>query len=70
MANINTIILPLEWAINIPMIVFLLLEIVTGFRALQLMAKAQGVKFQVSELHPLKQERSRQQDQREENVAY
>ncbi len=52
MANTNTIILPLEWAINIPMTVFLLYEVITGVVALHLMIKAQGIKFHVSRLHP------------------
>ena len=52
MANTDTIILPLEWAINIPMAVFLLYEITTGVVALHLMIKVQGIKFHVSRLHP------------------
>ena len=52
MANVNTVILPLEWAVNISLVIFLLVEIVTGFRGLQLMARAQAVKFQLSQIHP------------------
>lgn len=52
MANVNTIILPLEWAINCPLVLFLLLQIFAGFRALQLLIRVQAVKYHVSLLQP------------------
>ena len=48
LANINTIILPLERAIGVPLLAFLLLQLFLGFRALQLMVKAQAIKFHLN----------------------
>lgn len=64
MANINTVILPLEWAICIPLVVFLLVEIIIGLRALQLMVRAQAVKFQLSQIHPGLEMRERRRKRR------
>lgn len=52
MANTNTTILPLDTAINIPLLAFLLAELCLGFRALQLMIGAQAVKFYLSQFAP------------------
>ena len=52
MANTDTLVLPLEWAVNIPMALFLLFQVISGVVALHLLIKAQGVKFQVNRLHP------------------
>ena len=52
MANTNTVILPLEWAVNIPMTLFLVCEVICGVVALHLLIKSQGIKFQVNQLHP------------------
>ena len=52
MANVDTLILPLEWAVNTPIAAFILVEIVTGLRAIQLMTRAQAVKFRISQIHP------------------
>lgn len=52
MVNVNTVILPLEWAVNIPIAAFILFEIVVGLRAMHLMTRAQAVKFQISQIHP------------------
>lgn len=52
MCNINTVILPIEWAINIPLVLFLVVQICTGFRALQRMVSIQAIKYQVSLLQP------------------
>lgn len=67
MANVNTIIVPLEWAINMPMTLFLIVQIITGFRALQLMTRAQAVKYHLSQLQSqlhqsLSLERIKQED--------
>ena len=48
LANINTIILPLERAVNILFLIFLVVEIVTGFRALHVLIKAQALKFHLA----------------------
>eukprot|EP00731_Ephydatia_muelleri_P023399 Em0015g982a len=52
MANTNTIILPLDAAINVPLLAFLLAQLCLGFRALQLMIGAQAVKFYLSQFAP------------------
>lgn len=66
MTNTKTIILPLEWAVCIPLTLFLLFEIITGSIAIHLMIKAQGVKFQVNRLHPhllqIRKERGEKED--------
>ena len=48
LVNINTIILPLERAVNILFLIFLVVEIVTGFRALHVLIKAQALKFHLA----------------------
>ncbi len=53
LANVSTIILPLEVAVNIVFLLFLLVQIVLGFRALQLMIRAQAVKFHLSQFDRL-----------------
>ena len=53
MANVDTIILPLERAINIILALFLLVQLVLGFRALQLMVRAQAVKFHLTQFDRL-----------------
>ena len=47
-ANIDTVILPLERAVNILLLCFLVAQLSLGFRALQVMVKAQAVKFHLS----------------------
>ena len=49
MANVDTVILPLERAINIVLGVFLLVQLALGFRALQLMVRAQAIKFHLTQ---------------------
>ncbi len=49
MANVNTIVLPLERATDIPLLLFLLAQLALGFRGLQLMIRAQAVKFHLSQ---------------------
>jgi transmembrane protein 17 len=51
MANINTIVLPLEWAVNIPMIVLLIVQLLCGVRALQLMIRSQAIKYHIGHRH-------------------
>ncbi|XP_019856968.1 PREDICTED: transmembrane protein 17-like isoform X2 [Amphimedon queenslandica] len=46
--NVNTVLLPLEFAVNGPLLFFLFVQIVTGFRSLQLMIQAQKVKYHIS----------------------
>lgn len=53
-ANVDTIILPLERAVNILLLIFLLAQLLLGFRALQVMAKAQAVKFHLSNYDTLR----------------
>lgn len=53
LGNINTIVLPLETAVNIVLLAFLLAHVVLGFRALQLMVRAQAVKFHLSHFDSL-----------------
>lgn len=53
LANIDTIILPLERAINIVLALFLLSQLLLGFRALQLMIRAQAVKFHLTQFNRL-----------------
>ena len=52
MTNVSTLVLPLEWAVNAPIAAFIVVEIVTGLRAIQLMTRAQAVKFRISQIHP------------------
>lgn len=52
-ANLDTIILPLERAVNIIMGLFLLIQLLLGFRALQLMVRAQAVKFHLTQFDRL-----------------
>jgi len=49
LANVNTIVLPLERAASIPLLSFLLAQLPLGFRALQLMVRAQAIKFHLSQ---------------------
>lgn len=51
MANVNTIILPLEWVVNAPMVFFLLSQVLTGLRTLQLIVQAQSTKYHLTQLH-------------------
>ena len=53
-ANVDTVILPLERAVNIVLLTFLLVQVLLGFGALQLMVKAQAVKFHLSNFDSLK----------------
>ena len=48
-ANTNTLVLPLERAVNIPLLVLLLAELLLGLRAVQLIVRAQAVKFHLSQ---------------------
>ena len=48
LANVNTIILPLERAVNILFLIFLLVETVTGLRTLHVLIKAQALKFHLA----------------------
>lgn len=48
LANVNTIILPMERAVNILFLIFLIVEAVTGFRALHVLIKAQVLKFHLA----------------------
>lgn len=49
LANVDTILLPLERGVNIVMGVFLCVQLLLGFRALQLMVRAQAVKFHLTQ---------------------
>ena len=49
LANVDTIVLPLERGVNIVMGVFLCVQLLLGFRALQLMVRAQAVKFHLTQ---------------------
>ena len=51
MVNISTVILPIEYAVNVPLALFLVIQLVTGFRALQLFIRSQVVKYHVSLLN-------------------
>lgn len=51
--NVDTIILPLERAINIVLIMFLSTHLLLGLRALQLMVRAQAVKFHLTQFDRL-----------------
>ena len=51
--NVDTIILPLERAVNIVLIPFLCAQLVLGLRALQLMVRAQAVKFHLTQFDRL-----------------
>lgn len=51
MVNISTVILPIEYAVNVPLALFLVVQLVTGFRALQLFIRSQVVKYRVSLLN-------------------
>ena len=51
MVNISTVILPIEYAVNVPLALFLVVQLVTGFRALQLFIRSQVVKYHVSLLN-------------------
>lgn len=53
LANVDTIILPLERAVNIVMGVFLCSQLLLGFRALQLMVRAQAIKFHLTQFDRL-----------------
>lgn len=48
LANVSTVILPLERAVNILFLVFLVVETITGFRALHVLIKAQALKFHLA----------------------
>lgn len=48
LANVSTIILPLERAVNILFLLFLIVEVITGFRALHVLIKAQALKFHLA----------------------
>lgn len=48
LANVNTIILPLERAVNILFLIFLVVEFATGFFALRVLIKAQALKFHLA----------------------
>ena len=54
LANIDTIILPLERAVNIVLLTFLVVQLCLGFRALQLMVQAQAIKFHLSNFDTLR----------------
>lgn len=54
LANIDTIILPLERAVNIVLLIFLVVQLCLGFRALQLMVQAQTIKFHLSNFDTLR----------------
>ncbi len=56
LANIDTVLLPLERAVNIVLLLFLLAQLLLGLRALQLMVKAQAVKFHLSQFSSLREE--------------
>ncbi len=56
LANIDTVVLPLERAVNIVLLLFLLAQLLLGLRALQLMVKAQAVKFHLSQFSSLREE--------------
>ena len=64
MANVDTIILPLEWAVNVPITALILVEIVMGLRAIQLMTRAQAVKFRISQIHPALLRQRRQAEEK------
>ena len=51
MVNISTVILPIEYAVNVPLALFLVIQLVTGFRALQLFIRSQVVKYHVGLLN-------------------
>ena len=57
LANVNTIVLPLERAATIPLLGFLLSQLILGFRALQLMVKAQAIKFHLSQFDSIRPHR-------------
>ena len=48
LANVSTIILPLERAINILFLAFIVVETITGFYALHVLIKAQVLKFHLA----------------------
>ena len=48
LTNVDTIILPLERAVNILFLVFLVVETATGFRALHIVIRAQALKFHLA----------------------
>ncbi len=56
LANIDTVVLPIERAVNIVLLLFLLAQLLLGLRALQLMVKAQAVKFHLSQFSSLREE--------------
>ena len=53
-ANVDTIVLPLERAVNIVLLTFLLVQLFLGFRALHIMVKAQAIKFHLSNFDTLR----------------
>lgn len=53
LGNVDTLILPLERAINMVLALFLVSQLVLGFRALQLMIQAQAVKFHLTQFDKL-----------------
>ena len=57
LANIDTLILPLERAVNIVLLLFLVAQLLFGLRALQLMVKAQAVKFHLSQFSSISEQR-------------
>jgi len=48
LANVDTIILPMERAVNILYLMFLLVQTMTGLQALQVFIKAQALKFHLA----------------------
>ncbi|XP_064392157.1 transmembrane protein 17B-like [Halichondria panicea] len=56
LVNMDAVILPLERAVNIVLLLFLLAQLLLGLRALQLMVKAQAVKFHLSQFSSLRDE--------------
>ena len=48
LANVDTIILPLETAVNILFLIFLVVETATGFQALHVLIRAQALKFHLA----------------------
>ena len=67
MSNVSTVVLPLEWAVNALITAFILVEIVTGLRAIQLMTRAQAVKFHISQIHPALLRKRKLAEEKEDN---
>jgi len=56
--NIQTIITPIEYAVNIVMTLFIVLEIIIGYFAIRTMVNYQVTKFHVQQFTDLKHERT------------